>query len=266
MFGANRVAPRESWNPETQRYKVQEVFHTIQGEGPFSGLPAVFVRFVGCNLRCFFCDTDFTSSTWEPSLDELAEKILEVRGAAPCDLIVITGGEPLLQEVGFLVDRMAKEHGFKTQIETAGTVWPRSMSFPDIDSLIALGTVSIVCSPKTPQICADVEARCLDYKYLIEGPGAIDELDGLPVMSTQAAGKKAHLYRPPHSAGARIWVQPMEHYTITRGISPEHGESIILDHKRDSVASASATETAATVAMRHGYRLSLQVHKLVGLP
>src|SRR5580658_3582582 len=81
---------------------VQEVFYTLQGEGPFSGVPAVFVRLAGCNLACFWCDTDFESSTWRPTFDELLANIEEKRPAI-CNLIVITGGEPFRQNIRPLV-------------------------------------------------------------------------------------------------------------------------------------------------------------------
>ena len=76
--------------------RISEVYESIQGEGEYVGEPSVFARTTGCNLRCWFCDTPFTS--WNPegetrSLDDLCEQILNW----PTKHVVITGGEPLLQ-------------------------------------------------------------------------------------------------------------------------------------------------------------------------
>ena len=66
MFGTN--PSRKQVLDDGQELWVQEVFYTLQGEGPFSGQPALFIRLAGCNLRCFWCDTEFESSTWRPGL------------------------------------------------------------------------------------------------------------------------------------------------------------------------------------------------------
>src|SRR4051812_2880501 len=100
MFGRNPVRKQEQGDGGT--LWVQAVFYTLQGEGPFSGHPSVFVRLGGCNLRCVWCDTDFESSSWRPRLDELLARIEAVRPES-CDLVVITGGEPFRQNIVPLV-------------------------------------------------------------------------------------------------------------------------------------------------------------------
>jgi 7-carboxy-7-deazaguanine synthase len=101
--------------------RIAEFFQSIQGEGEFAGTPSVFVRTTGCNLRCWFCDTPYTS--WEPEgthepWKELAERIL----ACDCEHIVITGGEPMLQpDIVPLTERLVRA-GRVVTIETAGTV------------------------------------------------------------------------------------------------------------------------------------------------
>lgn len=98
-----------------QKYQVNEVFRSIQGEGVHTGLPATFVRFQGCNLRCPFCDTKYT---WGPDggvewrLPELTKVIYSTR--RPGDILVFTGGEPLMQPVEWLI----QPH---THLETNGT-------------------------------------------------------------------------------------------------------------------------------------------------
>jgi 7-carboxy-7-deazaguanine synthase len=100
---------------------ISEVFHSLQGEGRHAGVPSVFVRTSGCNLRCWFCDTPYTS--WRPegevrSVDSLVEQVQSF----DCEHVVITGGEPLLvREVVALTERL-RGLGHSITIETAGTV------------------------------------------------------------------------------------------------------------------------------------------------
>jgi Organic radical activating enzymes len=117
-------------------YKVNEIFYTLQGEGAHSGIPAVFVRFSGCNLRCPWCDTEFTDHT-----DMTAEQIVaEVQDLYDIPnerrkMVVLTGGEPSLQVDTTLIDAL-HEAGFYICIETNGT-----RPLPD-------GIDWITCSPK----------------------------------------------------------------------------------------------------------------------
>ena len=95
--------------------KVNEIFYSLQGEGHYTGTPAVFVRFAGCNLRCWFCDTDFEKSD-EMSEDEIVEAVLQY----PTRYVVITGGEPTLQITASLCDKL-HAHGLYLMMETNGT-------------------------------------------------------------------------------------------------------------------------------------------------
>ena len=102
--------------PHTRRLmKINEIFYSLQGEGHYTGTPAVFVRFAGCNLKCSFCDTDFTSFT-EMTEDDIVREI----GQYPTNHIVITGGEPTLQITASLVSKL-HDAGKYVQIETNGT-------------------------------------------------------------------------------------------------------------------------------------------------
>src|SRR3954453_23058489 len=102
--------------------KVSELFYSIQGEGKLVGVPSVFVRASGCNLRCSWCDTPYAS--WEPegeevAIDEIVRRV-QVFGAKH---VVLTGGEPMIMpEIGELCDRL-KERGHHLTIETAATVF-----------------------------------------------------------------------------------------------------------------------------------------------
>ena len=95
--------------------KVNEIFYSLQGEGHYTGTPAVFVRFAGCNLRCWFCDTDFEKGD-EMSEDEIVEAVLQY----PTRYVVITGGEPTLQITASLCDKL-HAHGLYLMMESNGT-------------------------------------------------------------------------------------------------------------------------------------------------
>jgi 7-carboxy-7-deazaguanine synthase len=102
--------------------RISEIFYSIQGEGSLMGVPSVFVRTSGCNLRCTWCDTPYTS--WNPEGAErgLEDIIAEVAGYGPTHA-VITGGEPMLvADVVALTNRL-NELGIHVTIETAGTVY-----------------------------------------------------------------------------------------------------------------------------------------------
>ncbi len=102
-------------------YKVNEIFFTLQGEGAHSGIPAVFVRFSGCNLRCPWCDTDFADYTEMSAEEIVAEmKALYDTPNERRKMCVLTGGEPSLQVDRELIEVLHKE-GFYICIETNGT-------------------------------------------------------------------------------------------------------------------------------------------------
>ncbi len=100
--------------------RITEIFYSIQGESSFAGLPCVFVRLTWCNLRCSWCDSEYTfTGGVEMSVDEVLEK---VRGYG-CKLVEITGGEPLVQkrECAELARRLCDE-GYTVLIETGGSL------------------------------------------------------------------------------------------------------------------------------------------------
>lgn len=203
----------------------------MQGEGPFAGEPSVFVRTAGCNLKCFWCDTDFELSNWRPALDELLSCIEEKRPSF-ADLIVLTGGEPFRQEIGPLVTQL-RARGLRVQVETAGTLWVDLPDDPEI---------TIVCSPKTKKLHPGILPRISAFKYVI-GADDADPEDGLPSRSTQKPGRAMRLFRP--QSGAPIFVMPRD-------------DGNPADNARNRAA-------CTQVALKFGYRLCLQMHKLVGI-
>jgi 7-carboxy-7-deazaguanine synthase len=102
--------------------RIAEIFYSIQGEGRLVGRPSVFIRTSGCNLRCVWCDTPYTS--WHPTgVNWKVKKILQEMQTYPCRYVVITGGEPLLApEIEELTTEL-KRWGAHITIETAATIF-----------------------------------------------------------------------------------------------------------------------------------------------
>lgn len=129
--------------------RVNEIFYSLQGEGHFTGCPAVFVRLSGCNRACPFCDTDFASYS-----EMTEEEIVSAVNAFPAKIVVITGGEPALQLTASLVD-LLHNAGKRVHVETNG-----SLPLPE--------TVDwVTCSPKTPPYAI----RRIDELKLLFTPG-----------------------------------------------------------------------------------------------
>lgn len=102
--------------------KISEIFYSVQGEGMLAGVPSVFLRTSGCNLRCTWCDTPYTS--WNPEGDDLPlDKILADVRRHRSSHVVVTGGEPLIQQEMVQLTRRLKELDLHITIETAGTVY-----------------------------------------------------------------------------------------------------------------------------------------------
>jgi len=102
---------------------ISEIFYSIQGEGELTGVPSVFVRTSGCNLRCNWCDTMYAS--WEPEGTEMsvAEIVYQV-GEYPAQHCVLTGGEPMVAKGIYELAAVLRQGGKHITIETAGTVSP----------------------------------------------------------------------------------------------------------------------------------------------
>jgi 7-carboxy-7-deazaguanine synthase len=102
--------------------KISEIFYSVQGEGSLLGVPSVFVRTSGCNLRCVWCDTPYTS--WNPEGREMSNaEIVEQVRAFGASHVVLTGGEPMILEQSIPLTKGFAEAGLHITIETAGTVF-----------------------------------------------------------------------------------------------------------------------------------------------
>ena len=206
-------------------YAVKEIFLTLQGEGMQAGRRAVFLRFAGCNLwsgreadradaQCTFCDTDFVGMDGENGgrygAAALADTVASLWGKGEGPLVVITGGEPMLQLDAGLIDAL-HERGFEIAVETNGT-------------LPAPAGIDWICV--SPKAGTDVVQRSGDELKLVWPQQGID---------------------PEALAGwdfGHFLIQPMD------------------------CAEAEAARAAAIDYVLHHprWRLSLQTHKLLGLP
>lgn len=223
---------------------VHSIFATIQGEGPFTGHPCIFVRLAGCNLQCPSCDTDYTEDRRKMAIHEIAEAVSHVLVAtgSRCvnvPLVVITGGEPFRQEITPLV-RSLHGRGHTIQIETNGTLHPGDAfrTFKDTFD----DEVTVVCSPKASRINVGILEVADCYKYVMHHR-SVDLEDGLPLL---ALGNSAlpRVARP--KSDVPIYLQPMD-----------SGDK--LDN-RLSLAACIAS------CRKYGYILQIQTHKVIGLP
>ena len=99
--------------------KINEIFHSIQGESSFAGLPCVFVRLTYCNLRCTYCDTEYA---FYEGTDYSIEQIIEEIKKYDCKLVEITGGEPLMQEEVHELIKTLCDAGYDVMLETGGSL------------------------------------------------------------------------------------------------------------------------------------------------
>jgi 7-carboxy-7-deazaguanine synthase len=113
--------------------RISEIFYSVQGEGGLTGVPSVFVRTSGCNLRCDWCDTPYAS--WSPEGPEISlAEIVEAVSQYSARHVVITGGEPMVaKEIRELI-ALFQEQGTHVTVETAGTVSPDGLTV-DLASL-----------------------------------------------------------------------------------------------------------------------------------
>lgn len=206
-------------------YAVKEIFLTLQGEGMQSGRRAVFLRFAGCNLWsgreldradavCRFCDTDFVGLDGalggRYEVEDLADQVETLWGEVPDQLVVVTGGEPLLQLDSRLIDAL-HHRGFSIAVETNGTI----------------------AAPE-------------GIDWLCVSPKGRSEV-------VQRTGNELKL----------VWPQADVDPHFFTGWAFDH----FLIQPKDCSDQAQALATAIDFVMLHpGWRLSLQSHKMIGLP
>lgn len=225
MFGKNKKLKPVKGDGST--LEVKEIFKTFQGEGPFVGVPAIFIRLAGCNLACDFCDTDFDDGK-SYDLNDLIEEInalaLDENNKRTRYLAVITGGEPFRQPIEKLCEELL---GFEytVQIESNGTI------YRDISDEIC-----VINSPKNTgkgykKLRPDVLARANFLKFIISASDP--DYDHVPEVGQTK-------YDIP------VYVQPMD--------------------EQDPEKNKKNLEYTVALADKNGYNLSLQMHKIIGVP
>jgi len=266
MFGSNEIVGKRSFQSDDELL-VTSYFVTLQGEGPFSGLPAVFVRLSKCNLACSFCDTYFDSGDWF-SLPALAGRLNDEVWSRPLSMdkyvLVITGGEPLLQKAlkPFLESQEGEWKAM--QIESNGII---QQDIPD--------SVTLVVSPK----CLEKAGKAV--RYLQPGKAMLARADCLKFVM-ESAPSSPYSEVPlwaldwARDTGKEIYVSPMNIYARapkTAKINRNANEATIEQRSNeeevisfwepgllDLEANQRNHEFAAAYAIEHGLRFQLQTH------
>jgi 7-carboxy-7-deazaguanine synthase len=171
--------------------KLAELFHSIQGEGKLAGLPSVFVRASGCNLRCVWCDTPYAS--WEPEGEDVpVERIVERVARFDCKHVVVTGGEPMIMpDVVELCDAL-KARDYHVTIETAATVYkPVKLDLASLSPKLSNSTPwqreggRFADAHERQRINVPVIQRFIDtsgefqLKFVVSNEADLREIDGL---------------------------------------------------------------------------------------
>lgn len=228
---------------DLHQYHVNSIFYTIQGEGPFAGRTAVFVRLAGCNLQCPMCDTEYVKRKLMTAKEIhhqvgaalYGNTITDIGGLQPHyqpkPLVVITGGEPLRQPIAKLVNLLLG-NGYAVQIETNGTLY-QPLPFQHDD-------LTIVCSPKAGSINKKLMEHITAFKYVASWQELKDSKDGLP-SSALDHSNGGGLARPADWWRGAVYLQP-------------------ADHKNDQ-QNELHMRAVVNSCLLHGYRLCLQMHK-----
>ncbi|HEV7178568.1 MAG TPA: 7-carboxy-7-deazaguanine synthase QueE [Candidatus Baltobacteraceae bacterium] len=181
--------------------QLAEIFYSIQGEGMWSGTPAVFVRLAGCNLACDFCDTDY-SLKFIASVQDVVAKVRETGG--DCPMVILTGGEPLAQKATLELIEALRADARRVHIESNGTIYT---DLPD--------DVWVCVSPKE-RVDARMAARADEAKFIVDARVPEEHLPlfvDKPLILLQPEGNKpenvriAIEYAKAHPARFRLSLQ-----------------------------------------------------------
>lgn len=244
---ARDVEALASDDVEGNALPINELFYSLQGEGKLAGVPSVFVRTAGCNLRCWFCDSYHTS--WEPTgawlaVDDVVDAVL---GYERADHVVLTGGEPLIHEESIrLLDELA-DYGYHATVETNGTVYR--------DAAIDLASVSPKLASSTPTPDRDPsgdgewatrhEDRRIDLEALVELVDSYESQLKFVVTGPDDVLEIADLVER---------IRDTANTTVENGdvlLMPEGATRVELDGERTEVAE---------LAIEHGYRYTPRLH------
>lgn len=176
--------------------KIAEIFYSLQGEGSLVGVPSVFVRTSGCNLRCAWCDTPYTS--WQPEGEERSlDAILSTVAEYPARHAVVTGGEPMIAPGIVELTEHLRARGLHITIETAGTVFaPVACDLMSISPKLANSTPegSWATQHDRLRFQPDILRRLMsayDYqlKFVVAQPGDMGEIQQMLDVLAADRGK-----------------------------------------------------------------------------
>jgi 7-carboxy-7-deazaguanine synthase len=180
--------------------RIAEIFYSVQGEGSLVGVPSIFVRTSGCNLRCSWCDTPYTS--WNPegvdlSIGEILDQAAALDGFGAARHVVLTGGEPMIAPGIVELSEVFRERGMHITVETAGTVFtPVACDLMSISPKLANSTPEGVFRLQHERLRQqpDVLAKLIagyDYqlKFVIAREGDMDEVCAIVSRLGAPAGK-----------------------------------------------------------------------------
>jgi len=216
-----------------------EIFSSIQGEGVSMGVPSVFVRLSGCNLHCAWCDTKYTWdwTQYDPQREIIvlnADDIARRVSAAGIHNVVITGGEPLLQQRSLgLLGSLLKDQHHRIEVETNGTIAPQPAFAPLVDQwnvspkLVNSGNTTV--EREVPAVLSWFAAQPAAYfKFVVTDPSDLVEVDAL-----------AHRYSVPAD---RILLMP---------------------EGRDPATLTERSQWLVERCREHGYRFTTRLHVLL---
>lgn len=287
MFGRNEIVGKKYFNNAGDKLYITSMFYTLQGEGPYRGEPAFFIRFSKCNLACTFCDTYFDSGDWL-TIDDVESRIEKqlaehFKGQVPVwaqhneDLnqrknmvLVITGGEPMLQDniVPFL-HRMNKI--FKhTQIESNGIQYqtiPEETTLVVSPKCLEKNNVAVKYLEPNQQILA--RADCLKFVMEAKSTSPYSSVPNWALTWQQNTGKPVfvspmNIYnREPQKAkqirSEKNEISLEERSMVDEKISFwEEGLLNMTDNQRNH-------EYTALYCLDHGLTLNLQLHLYASL-
>ncbi|GAB3680454.1 7-carboxy-7-deazaguanine synthase QueE [Salinarchaeum chitinilyticum] len=234
-------------SPEAAALPINELFYSLQGEGKLAGVPSVFVRTSGCNLRCWFCDSYHTS--WEPTgawltIDELVDEISEYKAA---EHVVLTGGEPMIHDATEQLLQELDDRGFHTTVETNGTIYREApIDLASISPKLTSSTPTEELDPKGEGEWAErhenrridmdalsglVDAYDSQLKFVVTDPDDMAEIEDLFTRLQETTDAEIH--------NDDVLLMP-------EGRTREE-----LDERRESVAE---------LAQEHGYRYTPRLH------
>lgn len=232
---------------DTEGLPINELFYSLQGEGKLAGVPSVFVRTSGCNLRCWYCDSYHTS--WEPnhawmSIDDICT---EVESYDQADHVVITGGEPMMHDdIEPLIDRLAAED-YHITVETNGTI---HREVP-----IDLASISPKLASSTPTAERDPRG---DGEWAERHEDRRIDLDALTkLIDTYDSQLKFVVTDSKDIAEINDLVSQIRDATNTP-ISDE--DVLLMPEGMTTERLAETRERTAQLAMEHGYRYTPRLH------